>query len=48
LPDENVMNVLFECIFDCHPNFAPAIDTKKKAKAKGTISKVHVASLKKK
>jgi len=24
LPDENIMNVLFECLLDHHPNFAPA------------------------
>jgi len=48
LPDENIMNILFECLLDCHPTFAPAKDTKKKAKTKDKTSKAHVASLKEK
>jgi len=48
VPDDDVMKVLFECLLDHHYAFAPAQDTKKKAKPKGKIPKAHVATLKKK
>ena len=48
VPDDDIMKVLFECLLDHHHAFAPAHDTKKKAKSKGKIPKAHVATLKKK
>ncbi len=48
LPDDNIMNILFECLLDHHHVFAPVKDTKSKVKAKNKLPKAHVASLKKK
>jgi len=51
LADEGVMDTLFKCLLDCHPNFVPPETNvkhgKKQAKDKGKIPKAHIVSLKK-
>ncbi len=51
LADEGVMNTLFKCLLDHHPNFVPPEADlkhgKKQAKDKEKIPKAHIASLKK-
>jgi len=51
LADEGVMNTLFKCLLDCHPNFVPpeadVKHGKKQAKDKEKIPKAHIAPLKK-